>query len=61
MTAVCHHYVLATAASISVPSDASVIGITFIIVVGSVSVFAPVFVTAIVFVIFINLVVVLGK
>ena len=62
MTAVCHHYVLSANAAVSVPSHVFVIGVALlVIVVGSVSVFAPVFVTTIVFVVFINVVFVLGK
>ena len=50
MTAVGHHYVLAADAAVSDPSDVA-IGVTFIAVMGSVSVFASVLVTAIVVVI----------
>ena len=49
MTAVGHHYILSAGYAVSVPSDAVVIGISLIIViVGSISVFTPVFVVIVV-------------
>ena len=64
MTAVGHHYVLAADAAVSDPSDVA-IRVTLIAVMGSVPVFASVFVTAIVAIVVVvavvNLVFVLEK